>query len=128
MKLYDSQDVLNAIATLEGKGIPWVCEIKRDCQKRTNQQNRLYWGNISIIAEYTGNTPEEIHALVKDKFLTKKRVIKMGKRKRTVYIENSTTTLDTKEFKELMERVYAIGESLNCTMIYPEDPLPEYKG
>ena len=46
--------------------------IKPISKGRTNKQNRYYWGVIvKIISDHTGFTPDEVHDILKDQFLSK---------------------------------------------------------
>jgi hypothetical protein len=47
--------------------------VRKKLPKSSNQQNRYYWGVIvKLISEYTGHTPEEVHAILKYKFLRRR--------------------------------------------------------
>ena len=50
-----------------------VCIVRKKQKKPSNAQNRYYWGVIvKAISDYTGHTDEEIHSLLKWKFLKKR--------------------------------------------------------
>lgn len=52
----------------------WIVEVavKRLRATRSIQQSRYYWGVVvELIAEHTGYTPEEIHEVLKAKFIPK---------------------------------------------------------
>lgn len=67
--------------------------------KRTENQNRYYWGvYLPIIAQETGERDlERLHELFKKKFLTKEKVIVLGEE---VLIGKSTTELSPGGFCE----------------------------
>lgn len=120
MKFYitsfeDIQEVLNYISKKDNN---CIVEITTKKDKRTIQQNRLYWANVELISEISGYTRDEVHELIKNRFLTYTKQSKNG-------IENTftrtTTSLDTKEFSELMEKVYAMGNYYGIRMKYPDD-------
>ena len=77
--------------------------------KRTIPQNRLYhWYFIKRLVEilnskWISTTGEELHEELKTRFLTKRIKSKITKRYNKVTY--STTSLNTKEFKEYMERI-----------------------
>lgn len=88
--------------------------------KRNNDQNALYWKLVSIIAKEIGETQDDLHAIIKVRFL--------GVQKRFVdgveLVEPiSTTTLTTKEFAGLIDKVYALAANLNIII-----PQPDYWG
>lgn len=88
--------------------------------KRTNPQNALYWKILTIIADEIGYTPEDMHTEIKVKFLgTTKRLVAGVE----LIEPMSTTTLSTKQFGELIDKVYALGHKLNIII-----PSPDYWG
>lgn len=86
-------------------------EIKRDRENRSGQQNKYYWGVvIQMISEYTGFLPDEVHELLKGKFLKYDKAFKTTGEAFT--ISRSTTDLDTWEFENYLEqcRIFAASE------------------
>lgn len=78
-------------------------EIKQHKNGRTRHQNAYYFGVVlRSISEYTGFTPEELHASFKRTFLPIEREMIGG-----VMVErlSSTKDLDTKTFNEYLERI-----------------------
>lgn len=72
---------------------------------RSLEQNRFYWGVIlTEIAAHTGHTTEEVHAVVKDLFLTRK-FITLGSL--TTEIRKTTTDLTVGEFANYLEQIAA---------------------
>lgn len=94
-------------------------DIKRDRKGRSNPQNRYYRGVVvKMISEETGYTPEEVHEILKTKFLSYEKVIE--KTGEVFTISRSTTELNTQEFEEFLEM---------CRMFAAQDieiviPLP----
>lgn len=115
----NTSDKVRLYEVLKGlKPVPYQIELKIDRGNRSNNQNRYYWGVvIEILSEHTGFTPEEIHEVLKAKFL---RYTKMLPTSEEVNLSRSTKGLDTKEFEEYMEKVrmFAIQE------LDVEIPLP----
>lgn len=76
---------------------------------RSNPQNSYYWGcMVQILSEETGYTPDEVHEIIKHKFLTERRLYHGGKPNYKVTeleYSRSTASLDTKEFEELMSKI-----------------------
>jgi ribosomal protein L7/L12 len=79
-----------------------VIEIKQDKDNRSTKQNRLYWEWINVLGTEIGYTKEEMHAILRDKFLgynlvtTKTEVIKELR---------STTKLKVGEMKDYLEQI-----------------------
>lgn len=112
-----------------------LLKLRRDCElvliiekkhaTRSLAQNAYYWsGVVGTIAEYTGYTPEEVHELLKAKFLPKTLAIPdaNGEVVTELTIGQSTTKLNKLEFGEYIEAIRKwAGESLGLEI---HDPLP----
>lgn len=82
--------------------------IARHHATRSLQQNRWYWGVIvELLAEHTGYTPDEIHEVLKAKFLPKKIALADGNGEiQGEYVIGGTTTrLNKLEFGEYCEAI-----------------------
>jgi hypothetical protein len=66
-------NILHELAQLEGKRI--VVTIEKQKSSRSLQQNKLYWVYIDILSKELGHSKDEMHELVKYKFLKLKRFI-----------------------------------------------------
>jgi hypothetical protein len=84
--------------------------------KRTNNQNKYYWGVVvKLIAQHTGHDPEQIHEALKQMFSPKWY---LG----SVMVPNSTARLDTLEFVEYTEKCRMWGsEFLNLNIPLPNE-------
>lgn len=84
-----------------GEKVTFVITSKKP--KRTEQQNRYYWGvYLPLISSETGNDIDDLHTLFKGKFLGKEIVDVMGEKVRRV---SSTTELSTSQFIEYIMRI-----------------------
>ncbi len=86
--------------------------------KRSNPQNALMWSLITVIANYTGDTPEDIHERLKVSFLGVEHKTVRGV---DLVMPISTTSLNTKQFTEYLDKIYALGNTLNIRLPYPQD-------
>ena len=87
------------LMTLEGKRV--TCEVKKFVKKRTDLQNRYYWGVIvDILSRELGYEPEEIHLMLRERFL---RI--HDEQHPDFVIAKSTTKLNTQEFNEYIEAI-----------------------
>lgn len=70
-------------------------------QKRTDKQNRYYWGLIGLLVTFTGYTKDEFHDGFGQKF--RKKIIVVG----TAELETiqSTTDMDTVEMADYIEKI-----------------------
>lgn len=86
---------------LSGKRVYVIVDTER--QKRSNDQNEFYWGVcLKLISDHTGYTCEELHDILKYKFLGTDEK-KIGSE--TVKILKSTTKLNTLQFEEYLGRI-----------------------
>lgn len=93
--------------------------IKLHREKRTIPQNRLYRMWVAIIADETGNNPDDIHEVVKAMLLGV-RTIEIAGIQQDIPI--STTALNTVQFTHFLERLDAwAGTELGITLPHPED-------
>ena len=71
--------------------------LKKHKDKRSNPQNRFYWGCVvALLAEHCGYESEEMHDALKWKFLQR--------RDGPMPTVRSTTSLNTAEFSEYTEQ------------------------
>jgi hypothetical protein len=88
--------------------------IKVRTNNRSNEQNSLYWKWINIMSEETGFTKEEMHELIKYKFLKRTSINNNGVEEVKL---KSTTSLTVKEFTKLMDDVfYWSNNTLNINL------------
>jgi hypothetical protein len=84
---------------------------------RSLKQNAYYWLVLSIIAQETGNTTDDLHVVYKDLFLTPK-FITLGNKE--IEVRKTTTDLTPAEFGEYTEKVCAHA----ATELQLRIPLP----
>lgn len=96
-------------------------EIKR----RSNKQNSYYWGVcLPLISEHTGFLPEEVHEILKRRFLTEQRVLKTKRSIEFVDVPKSTTTLDTVSYEQFMSNVRMFAsQELGISIPEPNEEL-----
>ena len=97
---------------LEGKEV--VIKIVERGNRRTNDQNSLFWKWVEIISNETGYTKEETKELISYKFLQRERIDAEGYTE--MYLKG-TSTLSKKEFNEFMNQVsFWSNTTLNITL------------
>ena len=94
-------------------------EVKRHFKKRSLPQNRLYWLYLSCIMDETGNDRDTLHNEFREMFLPVRIGSLGGKETKNL---TSTTTLNTKQFKDYIDRivVWAAAEE-GIALPDPED-------
>jgi len=98
LKMNDIDGFNIYLKMLEGKQVDVI--IRKHKESRTDQSNRYLWGVVyKMIAEETGHSAEDIHALLKTKFLKKLAFIK-GKKYEVI---QSTASLDKLTFSNYIE-------------------------
>lgn len=119
MFIRNRKDFENGVKRFEGKEVDIVVQKKR--MVRSIQQNRLWWLYVTIIAESLGYEKDEMHDVLKFKFLKRERVIeKTGEI--IPYLE-STTRLSRSEFSEVVESVIRWAAEMNIILPEPNQQL-----
>ena len=100
---------------LNDKSVDVVIRLPR--KDRSSNQNRYYFGVvISLLSKHTGYTPEEIHSLLKEKFLSK-IIVLAGKDEK---IPRSSTELSTIEWEKWMTEIREwSAQELSCVIPEP---------
>ena len=81
--------------------------IPRDENKiRSIRQNRLYRLWLGIIEKETWNDHNALHAMMKKKFLSKRKLVKLNGKRSYSNMEWSTTELSVKKFTEFLDKVH----------------------
>lgn len=98
--------------------------IERKHATRSLAQNRLYWGvYVKVLSDHTGYDPEEIHEILKAKFLPKKLTLvdEHGVITDEFTVGGSTSQLNKLEFGEYLERIQRwAAETLS--VVIPDPP------
>ncbi len=85
---------------------PWTMlelEVNRMRGLRSTEQNSYYWGVVvHMLSDYLGNTPQEMHDILKYLHNPKEITLPSGE---TVREGETTTNLDTKEAEAYFERI-----------------------
>ena len=79
----------------------WEIEVKPFAFNRSTQQNKKYWKLTSELGNFLGYNPEEMHELLKYKFLGYKTEM-LGEE---IPVIPSTSKLTIKEFVEYLSKV-----------------------
>jgi hypothetical protein len=137
-------NILQYLAPLEGKRV--VVTIEKQKSSRSLQQNKLYWVYIDILSKELGHSKDEMHELVKYKFLKLKRFISVVNGKSVIlaledgiYVDvstgeiydiekvepydkiGSTATLTKSEFIEFIDSLIIWAQDfLGITLPHPE--------
>jgi hypothetical protein len=115
----DRQKVIDCVKQLPD-GKQYAVEIKVNRERRTIDQNRLYWLWLSCIMDETGEHKDALHEYFKQHFLGCDEYKVFNKQQIT--IPKSTATLDTKQMTEYLERIQQFASSeLGIVLPNPED-------
>ena len=88
-------------------------------EKRTLDQNRLYWLWLTCIAENTGNDKDNLHEFFILKYLQPELIQVFEK---LIYKRLSTTSLDTKQFTGYLNKIQLFANTeLSIELPNPED-------
>jgi len=107
-----SEKFYKHLNSLEGEDVEVL--VRKWRSSRTLRQNNYYWFYLNLLSDYTGYTPEVLHAQFKKRFLPK--TIEEGLNGENVYIYTSTTDLDRDEFTTYLKKIenytgYALPET-----------------
>ena len=114
MTLLDKPKFLAYLTSLQYKTTPAQVEItvRRYRKARSNNQNAFYWLCLNAIAHEIGEDPEELHVTFKSMFLVD--------RSKKLPIVRSTTSLDTKEFTDYIEKISIKVSEFGITLPDPD--------
>ena len=107
-KIVDKEVWEDGLKYFAGKRVVLGCDEEK--QKRTIDQNDALWRWDTLLADYTGDTPNDMHyAMLGEIFGW--RPINMGERIR--YVPNKTSSqLNKKEFSDYVERYFIKAQEL----------------
>jgi len=116
-KLVTDIDFQNHLHSLEGCEVDVTVEKHRS--SRSSNQNRYYWGVvIQIISDETGYSRDEMHEILRSKFLREEAEIGNDK----IGYSRSTTSLKTNEFEDYMSQIRQWSSvELNCYIPEPNE-------
>lgn len=97
---------------------PMRVDIKPYKKKRSGSQNNTMWMWYEPIAEHIGETPEELHEIMKTRFLGVDEKVIDGILMRT---PKSTRKLTTKEMADFLNKIQALAINLGITLPIPDD-------
>lgn len=126
MKISTEKDKQRAIAEIKAldlseRSYKFTLKIYREI--RSLRQNSLYWLWLTIIEYETGNDKNYLHEKVFGKKYLKQIEVKVTYPKEEIITKNqSTTELDTKEFKIYLNKIH-----LEMAENMPEIQLPDPK-
>ena len=111
----DRARFIKSVNTVELGKKRFIGEIKVHRQKRTIKQNSLYFMWLACIRDETGNDVDTLHEYFKRKFLPWRSISVFDDE---VVQVSSTTSLNTKEFSEYMEKIKL--DMINQAIFLPE--------
>ena len=105
-------------------GLQVEVEVTRLLATRSSQANRYYWGVVvKALCDLTGYTPEEIHEILKQKFIPKAlAVCRDGEVLAEFVMGGSTRGMDSAQFAAYVEQIKAwAAADLACYIPDAED-------
>jgi hypothetical protein len=118
-KIYDNPNrYLVQLSKLEGKRFEEI--LRQQKSQRSLNQNNYYWGVVlEILSGHTGYTADDMHEILKFKFL--RFVIRIDNDEGMEYVK-STTKLNTTEFEAYLTKIKQWAETkLNCFIPNPNE-------
>jgi hypothetical protein len=100
---YSGDSIRTALDRLsDGK---YTTTISTYSEPRNGQQNRLYHVLLNYVSAESGNEKDNLHEMMKMKFLSRRKRVKIGKKVKYVRMVQSTSQLSTLEFSKFYEQV-----------------------
>jgi len=96
----------------------WKVQVTERKHIRNLSQNDMYWAILEGISDHLGYTKEELHELMKYKFLKYTKEI-AGQ---PIIVVPSTADLDTAQFADFINNVIRFGNEYGCSF---QDGLPQ---
>ena len=119
----DNKDKQSLINYLKELGSDYIVEVKKQRNNRSNMQNSYYWKCIvQTLSEELGYFPNEIHDILRAKFLNEWQMLEINDKKIGINKIGSTATLDTKAFEVYADqiRIWALTE-LGIRLMLPNE-------
>jgi hypothetical protein len=115
-----SRMIVDYIQSFEGKAVHIT--VDKHSGKRSHRQNALWWVYVTILANEIGYNKNEMHEILKMKFLKKQKVDE--KTGECFEYLGSTTELNKTEFGEMINSlVQWAAETFNVVMPLPDTQL-----
>lgn len=115
-----SDKIAKDLQQFDGKKI--ILTIAKIKSIRSLQQNKYWWACVTILSNELGYTKEEMHEILKFKFLKREKVLEITGEV-FEYIE-STTKLSKSEFADISsEMIRWAAQSFNIVLPIPNEQL-----
>ena len=96
------------------------CSYDTGKKQRSNPENRYYWGVVvQLLSEHTGFSKDEIHEILKRKFLKDVKMVDTKKGYKEIELTRSTTELTTVEMEQFLSNI-RIWASQEIDVFIPE--------
>tara|TARA_R100000655_G_scaffold35790_3_gene69598 strand:- start:2093 stop:2476 length:384 start_codon:yes stop_codon:yes gene_type:complete len=121
--ILDNSDKRMLFEFLKSLDNNYIVEVKKKRNTRSTNQNSYYWKCIvQELANSLGYFPDEMHSILRTKFLSEWEMIEINNKKIGLNKVGSTTDLNTKAFEIYAEqiRVWAISE-LGIRLLLPNE-------
>lgn len=118
-----SQKIANELKEFEGKKVE--VRIQKLKSKRSDQQNRYWWAIVTILSNELGYTKDELHEILKFKFLKRSKVDE--KTGEIFEYLGSTATLNKTEFADMTsELIRWSAETFSIILPIPGEQIDLY--
>lgn len=122
IKLYkesDKQIAIESISKIDLSKHKFMIKVERIKEKRSLDQNSLYWLWLTCIQEETGNDKNLLHDHFRELYLPVSEHIIFGVMKKSL---TSTTTLTTDIFKQYLDKIqFFVSSELGIYLPNPDD-------
>jgi hypothetical protein len=104
LSILNKQSFLDYIKAFEGEHL--ILDVKKMTSSRSLNQNAYYWGVvIEILSQHTGYTSEEMHEVLRSRFLNTTIDFSFKNKNEELKGSRSTSDLNTKEFETYLAEI-----------------------
>jgi len=108
----------NAMAAISALSSDTVHEVEIKKPNRSRSQNNLYWSWLSILADWTGYTKDEMHTFLAVSFLGQETIQVNG---HSITVARSTRNLKVNEFSDYLIEIEAWAHEHGIVLPHPAD-------
>jgi hypothetical protein len=98
---------------------PYEIKISKYREKRSIDQNSLYWLWLTCISEETGNDKEDLHSYFKERYLDR-HIVRFGRNYKSC--SPSTGALDTAQFTDYLRCIERDMAECGIVLVSPNNP------
>lgn len=106
------REVIKSVIDKLPEGKRYDVSVKLHRERRTLDQNRLYFLWLACISDETGQSKDDLHDYFKQAYLGfSRRSVIVGSVEQQVYVSPTTTALNTKQFTDYLNQIQVFANA-----------------